>query len=268
MPIYTDIAAELWQKTKGTVPPGVEFETCYVADVTIIRVQILRDGLARKKGAYSTVDMPNFAYIDDHNRHYIDAIAHELKNFLPDEGDILVVGLGNASITADALGPEVCDKVLVTRHIPVEEDERAFLKLRGVSTFCPGIEGKTGLPAAATVRALVKDTQPAAVLCIDSLFTGDPARLGCTVQLTDTGLCPGGDEAKRLDKETLGVPVICMGVPTVMDAAEVCSCNHSLVVTPKEIDYIIRRAANVLGLSINRALQQNLSVAELTFLTS
>ncbi|MEG0803462.1 MAG: GPR endopeptidase, partial [Pygmaiobacter sp.] len=245
-----------------------QFASRYVGVVVITRVEILKYGLARRKGHYSTIDMPNFAYIDDRNHHYIDAIAHELANFLPETGDILVVGLGNAAITADALGPAVCDKVLVTRHIPVEEDERAFLKLRGVFALCPGIEAKTGLSAAETVRAVVESTKPAVVLCVDSLYTGDASRLGCTVQLTDTGLCPGGDETKRLDAKVLGVPVISMGVPTVMDAAEVCRSAHRLVVTPKEIDYIISRAANVLGLAINRAFQKELSVAELTFLTS
>lgn len=268
MAVYTDIAAELWQKTKGHVPPGVQFETRYVGDVTVTRVDILRDGLARRKGRYVTVDMPNFAYIDDHSRRYIDAISHEVRNFLPETGDILIAGLGNASVTADALGPSVCERILVTRHIPVAEDERAFLKLRNVAAVCPGIEGKTGLSAAQTLRALVQDMQPAAVLCVDSLCTGDVARLGCTVQLTDTGLCPGGEESKRLDQEVLGVPVISMGVPTVMDAADLCKSAHRLIVTPKEIDFIIARAANVLSLAINRALQRDLSVAELSFLTS
>lgn len=268
MAIYTDIASELWQKTKGQVPPGVKFETRYAGDVTVTRVDILREGLARRKGRYTTVDMPNFAYIDDRNRHYIGAIAHELANFLPEAGDVLVAGLGNAGVTADALGPAVCERILVTRHIPVEPDEQPFLKLRRVSAFCPGIEGKTGISAPESLRALVEKARPAAVLCVDSLCTSDPARLGCTVQLTDTGLCPGGDEAKRLDAAVLGVPVISMGVPTVMDAADLCPTAHRLIVTPKEIDCIIARAATVLSLAINRALQKQLTVGELAFLTS
>ena len=268
MSIYTDIASEIWQKSIGTVPDGVTFETRYIADVTITRVKIDREGLERKKGKYTTVDMPNFAYIDDRNNYYIDAIAHELRNYLPDEGSILIVGLGNIAITADALGPQVCDKIFVTRHIPIDKDESDIIKLRRVSVFCPGIEGKTGITSAESVRAVVKDTKPSAVLCIDSLFTGEAQRLGCTVQLTDSGVCPGGNEERRLDTETIGVPVISMGVPTVMDAADVCDTNHHLVVTPKEIDYIIIRAAKVLGLAINKAMQKDLSVAELSFLTS
>lgn len=268
MAIYTDIASELWQKTKGTVPAGVRFDTRYVGEVTITRVDILKEGLARRRGRYVTIDMPNFAYIDDHNRRYIDAVAHELRNFLPAQGDILVVGLGNSTVTADALGPEVCDKILVTRHIPVEEDERRFLKLRSVSAFAPGIEGKTGLTTGQTLLALARQLQPAAVLCVDSLSTGDPKRLGCTVQLTDTGLCPGGDEKKRLDEKLLGVPVIGLGVPTVMDAGDVCPTAHRLVVTPRDINFIVRRASQVLSLAINRALQQELTVTELSFLTS
>ena len=268
MAIYTDIAAEVWAGRKGTVPPGVRFETKYVADVTITRVHVTQDGLARRRGRYSTIDMPSFAYIDDRNEHYIGALAHEIKNYLPPTGDILVVGLGNDHITADALGPAVCGRILVTRHIPIERDERDILHLRGVSAFCPGIEGKTGLSAGETVKSVVSAVRPAAVLCIDSLFTSSPEHLGCTAQITDTGLCPGGEERKRIDTALLGVPTVCMGVPTVMDAGDLCHSRHRLVVTPKEIDYIISRAAGVLSLAINKALQQDLSVGELNFLTS
>lgn len=139
-----------------------------------------------------------------------------------------MVGLGNDHITADALGPAVCGRILVTRHIPIERDERDILHLRGVSTLCPGIEGKTGLSAGETVKSVVGAVRPAAVLCIDSLFTSSPEHLGCTVQITDTGLCPGGEERKRIDTELLGVPTVCMGVPTVMDAGDLCNSRHRL----------------------------------------
>lgn len=268
MAVYTDIAAEVWAGRRGTVPKGVRLETRHAGDVTITRVQITREGLARRKGRYSTVDMPNFAYIDDRNERYISALAEEIAAYLPPSGEILVVGLGNSRITADALGPAVCDGVLVTRHIPVDKDERELLSLRGVSALCPGIEGKTGLSAAETVKSVVQAIRPAAVVCVDSLFTSNPANLGCTVQITDTGLCPGGEEKKRIDAALLGVPTISLGVPTVMDAGELCASRHRLVVTPKEIDYIIRRAAAVLSLAINKALQSGLSVGELSFLTS
>ena len=268
MAVYTDIAAEVWAEKKGTIPPGVHFETRYVGDVSITRVKITRDGLARRRGRYSTIDMPNFAYIDGRSERYVKALAHEIKNFLPPRGEILVVGLGNDRITADALGPAVCGRILVTRHIPIERDERELLRLRGVSAFCPGIEGKTGLSAGQTVRSIVRGIRPAAVLCIDSLFTSTPEHLGCTVQITDTGLCPGGEERNWIDAALLGVPTISMGVPTVMDAGELCKSRHRLVVTPKEIDYLITRAAGVLSLAINKALQQELSVGELDFLTS
>lgn len=267
MAVYTDIAAELWQKNEQNVPKGVRVETRYAGDVTVTRVDIRQKGLARRPGRYVTVDMPHFAYIDHRARHYVGAIAHELKNMLPPAGEILVAGLGERTIAADALGPAVCSRVFVTRHIPVAEDERELIRLRQVTAVCPGTEGRTGLSPGETLGALVKAIRPAAVLCVDSLATSDPARLGCTVQITDTGICPGGEERKRLDSRLLGVPVIGMGVPTVMDAAEVCPAAHRLVVTPKEIDLIIDRAARVLSLAINRALQKELSVGELQFIT-
>ena len=147
---------------------------------------------------------PNFAYIDGRSERYVKALAHEIKNFLPPRGEILVVGLGNDRITADALGPAVLRRILVTRHIPIERDERELLRLRGVSAFCPGIEGKTGLSAGQTVRSIVRGHPPGAVLCIDSLFTSTPEHLGCTVQITDTGLCPGGEDAAGLTPRCWG----------------------------------------------------------------
>ena len=103
MAVYTDIAAEVWADRKGTIPPGVRFETRYVGDVSITRVEITRDGLARRRGRYSTIDMPSFAYIDDRNERYVGALAHEIKNYLPPRGEILVAGLGNDQLLAAAV---------------------------------------------------------------------------------------------------------------------------------------------------------------------
>ena len=128
------------------------------------------------------------------------------------------------------------------------------------------MEGNTGLATAELLQSVVRRLEPAAVVCVDSLCTSDVRRLGCSVQLSTAGLSP--HTAPPLTQQTLGVPVVAVGVPTVMEADTMLGAKRSLVVTPKDIDAIIRRGATLLALAINKALQPALSVGELTFLTS
>lgn len=267
MALYTDIAAELYPESKGEVPQGVRTHKANASGIGLVRVDIERAGLRRAKGRYITLDMPQFAEIDDKNEAYVWAIASQLRTLLPKEGLVLVAGVGNRAVTADALGPETADRVFVTRHLceggaPV--DER--FALRPVAAFSPGVEGSTGLATAELLQSLVKKLSPVAVVAVDSLCTSDPRRLGCSVQLSTAGLEPRS--APPLTKETLGAPVVAVGVPTVMDAGELLRSKRPLVVTPKDIDAIVRRGANLLALAINKALQPALTVGELTFLTS
>ncbi len=266
MSIYTDIAAELYPKSKGSVPRGVKTYTATAADIGLTRVEINRNGLRRPKGKYITLDMPQFAVIDDRNEAYVWAIASQLRALLPREGLVLVAGVGNRAVTADALGPETADRVFVTRQLCEEPDDSASLRLRPVAAFSPGVAGATGLATAELLQSVTARLSPAAVVCVDSLCTSDPRRLGCSVQLSTAGLSPRG--APPLTEETLGAPVVAVGVPTVMDSTATPDPAHPLVVTPKDIDAVIRRGATLLALAINKALQPALSVGELTFLTS
>ncbi|MDD3428696.1 MAG: GPR endopeptidase [Oscillospiraceae bacterium] len=266
MEIYTDIAAEMFGCEHGGLPAGVTVSTQSENDITVTRVSIENDNLAKTRGIYTTIDMPNMAYIDDHNEKYITAVATQLKALLPREGLILVAGLGNPAVTADALGPRTAEKIFVTRHLDKTADILP-LKLREVASFAPGVEGKTGMQTGEVLRSIVKKTSPACVICVDSLCTASAQRLGCTVQITNAALVPKSNPTQKINSNVLGVPVIAAGVPTVMQAGETIEGAEALVVCPKEIDAIIRRGSNVLSLAINKALQTKLAVSELAYLT-
>ena len=179
-------------------------------------------------------------------------------------GPVLVVGVGNRRVTADALGPRVAGQVLVTRGL---ETVAAPLGLRTVASIAPGPGGVTGLALAGIVAALVKEMDAAAVLAVDSLACAGPERLGRSVQLADAGLRPAGDTARSLTRDTVGVPVVALGIPTMMDAGAVCSVP-GLVVTPRDLDGLVRRGSNLLARAVNRALQPRLTPAELGRLVS
>lgn len=249
------------------MPPGVTTHTATASGISLVRVDVERTGLRRPKGSYITLDMPAFARIDERNEAYVWAIASQMRALLPKEGLVLVAGVGNRAVTADALGPETADRVFVTRNLcqtaPKKEDD---ITLRPVAAFAPGVEGTTGLATVELLQSLIRRLEPAAVVAVDSLCTSDVRRLGCSVQLSTAGLWPR--DAQPLTPARLGVPVVAVGVPTVMEAGEALHTKRPLVVTPKDIDAIIRRGATLLALAINKALQPALSVGELTFLTS
>ena len=135
-------------------------------------------------------------------------------------------------------------------------------------TFSPGASGATGIPLAQMLAGLVRAVKPAAILCIDSLCTSDPARMGRTVQISDTGLCPARPESgKCLTRAMLGVPVLAVGIPTMMEADELLG-RPGCVVTPRQLDDVVKRGAELLALAVNKALQQRLSIAELCYLAN
>ena len=194
---------------------------------------------------------------------------------------MLVTGLGNASITPDALGPESADMVLATRHIDGEFARSVGLDdLRPTAVLTPGVLGQTGTERGEIVRGVCTVVHPVAVVVVDALAARSVARLGCTVQLCDTGIAPGsgvGNNRQPLNAETLGVPVIGMGVPTVVDAATIARefsdrgeeapdltpRGAQMMVTPREVDVMIHRAARLVAMAINGALQPDYNPLEL-----
>lgn len=264
MAVYTDIASEIYAKSRGTVPPGVNISTGKSGPVTLTRIEITRPGLARPKGRYSLLEMPSLAVVDDKNERYVNAVAGELRALLPQSGSVLVVGVGNRRVTADALGPRTADGVLVTRGL----DKGGELGLREVSRVSPGASGSTGIPLAELLISLVRCTKPQALICVDSLCTGEAGRIGRSVQISDAGLCPARvGSTKCLTRAMLGLPVIAIGVPTMMEADEAVK-KPGLVVVPQHLDSVVQKGASLLALAINKALQPRLSLAELCYLAN
>ncbi len=257
----TEMADELFGRAKKA-PAGVRVATAQANGVTVTRVEITRDDLARPRGRYVTLEVPAVSLLDERDESVIEAVAQELRALLPAKGTILAVGVGNRRITADALGPRTVHKILATLGAA---SEAPLPGLRPVAAIAPGTTAATGVPLAELVGALVQRMRPAAVLCVDSLCSGEPERLGRSIQLSDTGLCPARAAAQRaLSPQALGVPVIAAGIPTLCDAKE----GRALVLVPRELDSVISHGAALLGTAINRALQPGLSIGQLCYLAN
>ncbi|MBQ7088251.1 MAG: GPR endopeptidase [Clostridia bacterium] len=233
---------------------------------THIRTARGAEAVGKPKGRYITAELPPLTDHEGELTNYAAAIGRELAALLPPEGTVLVAGLGNRAVTPDALGPATAEMVLATRHIRGEFARAAGLTdLRPTAVITPGVLGQTGTESSETVRGVCREIHPAAVIVIDALAAGEVKRLGQTVQLCDSGIAPGsgvGNDRRPLNREVLGVPVIGIGVPTVTDA-EVKGCDAPFMVTPKEIDLLISRAARLLAMSIHAALQPAYSPVEL-----
>ena len=214
-------------------------------------------------------------------------VAQTLRLMLPPKGTVLVLGLGNRRMTADALGDRVVSGILVTRHLQENEE------LRSVCAVSPGVLGVTGVETAELVRGLVERLKPAAVLAVDALAAMETSHIATTVQLTDTGIMPGsgvGNHRLGITADVLNVPVIAMGIPMVVyaftivrdalqniissekneeEAHELASqlirqAQSDLVVTPRNIDELVAGLADMLALAVNSALQPAYSIDELT----
>lgn len=282
MQLRTDLALELNEARKSV--DGIVRSGFLLDDARLSRIEIQTNEaaalLGRDKGRYVTLELPKLTDNDSRLERYASVIAEELRSMLPSGGSVLVVGLGNRQITPDTVGPRTADKVLATRHIREELARSVGLEdLRPTLVLSPGVTGQTGAEAGELVGAICRELKPVAVIAVDALAARSLARLGCTVQLCDTGIAPGsgvGNDRKALNQTTLGVPVIGLGVPTVVDArtlaVELTGCydqellepdGTQMVITPREIDLLVSRAARLLALAINGALQPEYSPAEL-----
>ncbi len=266
--IVTDMADELFGHGRirtgpgSHLPAGVRLVTARSGGVTVTRVRVTRSGLARPKGRYVTLDTPALSLLDERDEHLIGLAAGELRGLLPPDGPVLVVGVGNRRVTADALGPRTAQKVLVTagpaRAVPLEG-------VRPVYAVAPGVAAATGIPLAQLLAALVQSVRPAAVLCVDSLASAEPERLGRSLQFSDTGLFPADPaNARHITADRLGVPVVAAGVPTLCAARE----GDDLIVTPRALDSVIAQGSALLAAAINKALQPQFTVAQLCWLAN
>lgn len=282
--IRTDLAAEaheLWQQNtdQTTKLSGVRARDEEIEGLSLHRVEILSDegahALGKPCGTYLTLDVtPFFRHEAESFSRVIRAMGTLLCPLLPVKGTVLVAGIGNAAMTPDALGPRTLDHLLITRHLGA-----VLPDFRSVAAIAAGVLGTTGIEVAEWVKGAAHRVRPEAVILVDALAARSVDRLCTTIQIADSGLVPGsgvGNHRMALSRDALGVPVISVGVPTVVEAAtlardltgqeEPLRGKGTLFVTPDSIDIKIRDLAKLLGYGIDLALHPNLSEEDLAAL--
>lgn len=295
--VRTDLAVESKEKfEKDNVEiKGVsiheEYEKRLDLHTTLVRIETDHGArvMEKPKGTYITMETPDMIVPDeDYHREISQVLAHHLRELLhlEEEKSVLIVGLGNREITPDALGPLVIRNLKITRHI-VKEYGKAGMgeeKVHMVSSLVPGVMAQTGMETMEIIRGVIRETHPDALIAIDALAARSMKRLNCTIQITDTGISPGSgvmNYRNGLNKESLGIPVIGIGVPTVVDAAtivhdaiahlldsleeaemeefmgEVITPGlHSMFVTPKDVDETVKMLSYTISEGINIAMNR------------
>ncbi|WP_338055222.1 GPR endopeptidase [Sulfobacillus harzensis] len=311
--VYTDMAIEARDIVRGDAKeevPGVRVKETQDQGVVVTEVEIYEEAaeklMGKPRGHYVTLDVPTFKDRDpDLKRALMAKLTDQLKELLPEDiqGSVLVVGLGNWNATPDALGPRVVERILVTRHLGQVVPDDIKQRMRPVAAVAPGVLGTTGIETLDIIRGIVSEAKPDLVIAIDALAARNLDRLLGSVQIADTGIHPGsgvGNRRQGLTEESLGVPVIAIGVCTVVQSISIAqeaihqianqladdvafydilkqmapteqrglidevlgSRFSELMVTPKEIDMLIDDMADVLGEALNRALQPRLDASE------
>ena len=302
--VRTDLAMEACGGASSNMR-GVRIHTREEQGITQTTVHIDTPEAARQlmksQGTFVTILCDQLPHAGSELRERVAfRLCSALKKLLPALGDVLVIGLGNRHVTADALGAQVVEGTLVTRHLKdnVPGDLRG--RLRGVCAVAPGVLGVTGMETAEMVKGIVDRIHPCAVIAIDALAAMACERICTTVQVTDTGISPGsgvGNHRLGLTEDTLGVPVIAIGVPMVVYAStiardalailveDICAPEEDheavldslsqqlsqgalgeMVVTPREIDELVSNIAQTLAMGINMALQPKLEAREIPIL--
>lgn len=235
--VRTDLALEAKESVENVESGlrGVRVEEYEDNESEIVITKVYIDtkngakALGKPMGTYITLEACNLPEADDGYHQEISAeIARQLQELLPETEElaILVVGLGNREVTADSLGPKVVDNLYMTRHIIKEYGKAAYGrdKMHMISSIVPGVMAQTGMETAEIIRGVVEQTKPDVMIVIDSLAARSTKRLNRTIQITDTGIHPGsgvGNHRNALTREVMGIPVIAIGIPTVVDAVTI-----------------------------------------------
>ncbi len=299
----TDLALEAHQQAREieqTEISGVNSEEEGDDDVRITRVRITSqeaaDKLGKPVGTYITIEAPALLQNDAQIcRRTSEAIKNELSALISDINPSLtmVAGLGNSDITPDSIGPKTIRSLLITRHLFAEFSAEFTEGLSPVCAVAPGVLGITGIETGEIVKGIIDRVKPNLLIAVDALASRSMHRVSTTVQIANTGISPGsgvGNRRQSLTQQDLGIPVIAIGVPMVVDAISIAADavddileksgthmdenqkynmisetfrNNSMIVTPKDIDAIAERISNVLSQGINQALQPNIPIDEI-----
>lgn len=311
--IHVDLAVEAHEIVRGETGreiPGVIVDREKYENTTVTIVKIVEEDaeqlMGKPRGNYITIEAPA---LRDNNREaqqeVAEVLAEKLKSLfnLPENANILLVGLGNWNATPDALGPKVINQSMVTRHLYKYAPEELQGGLRSVSALAPGVLGITGIETAEIIKGVVEKIKPELIIVVDSLAAGSVERIATTIQIADTGISPGsgiGNRRSGINLETMGVPVIAVGIPTVVNAAVIAqvTVEHfleklqntpvlnqiyknlrpdfthqvindvlqpfagNLTVTPKEIDALILNTSKIVAGGISMALHPAIGLEE------
>ncbi len=289
MAFRTDLAVEAIENHKTAAAlPHVRQSDRTLEGFAVHEVRILSEDAAREigkpQGRYLTLELDALIRREeDAFPRACKALSTLLRELMPhpNDGPVLIAGLGNRMITPDAIGPQTADHVIATRHL-VAQSPAIFADWRPVSALAPGVLGQTGVETGEVICGVLDRVRPAAVIAVDALAAGRLSRLLRTVQLADTGITPGagvGNARAALNKETLGVPVIAVGVPTVVDGATLAheissqlgqpACealedlSQPVMITTRDIDREVADISRMIGYAVNMALHPHLSVADI-----
>jgi len=248
--VRTDLAVEakeIYSAENNGEMPGIDVEEYSEDDIKITNVKIVSDVgekmMGKPKGTYITIDIPEFVHYDGEAMDRVSIVMGKvLKPLikLEDSMTALVVGLGNWNVTPDSIGPKVISKIMVTRHLKELVPDSIDEGVRPVCAISPGVLGITGMETGEIIRGIVEKIKPNLVICIDALASRKMDRVNRTIQIGTSGISPGagiGNRRMQINQATLGVPVIAIGVPTVVDAATLANDTIDLV-----LDEMIRTA--------------------------
>jgi len=294
--ITTDLAVEHPSLQQDTPLPGITVRTQSQAGCELTHIEITDEtgarALGKPQGTYISLDLPpRLQRTPQSDRESISMLAEQLRALLPAPGrtqPLLAAGLGNARITPDAIGPQTVERLLVTRHMLENMPGETPREVNSLCAIAPGVLGTTGMETAEVICGIVQRIRPYAVIVIDALAAVDSDRINRTVQLSNTGIAPGsglGNHRQTIDARTLGVPVIAVGVPTVVYAHTIladvlerirpvtddweqlearildAAARHmeQLVVTPRDIDIAVSDLSGIIAGAINRAVHPHAS---------
>ncbi len=305
-------ANEAKEQNEETSLDGITIDEQNISDkIKVTKVKIINEqgeqSTGKPQGNYITIESPSMKENDTTvHEEIIKVLSQNIADLtkLNKKSLILIVGLGNRYITPDALGPLVISKILVTRHITESLPDEIDHDVRAVSAISPGVMGITGIETGEIIKGICESIKPDLIIAVDALAARKIERINATIQMSDTGISPGsgvGNKRMSLNKETLGIPVLAIGVPTVVDAATLINdtmdklldemseksqkggefykmlksldkeekynliyeiltpCDGNMFVTPKEVDAVVKRLANIISNSINIALHPAIS---------
>lgn len=280
----TDIAIESLDMTNkeaanaelidGVLIDKEEKKGCFITKLSV-RSEEASKRIGKPIGEYITIDAPNIRY----DNLSLETVSYEISDQIKRIADlkkdsvILVVGLGNRDITPDALGCDVFSKIIITNHMIKHSPEILTGGMRAVCAIAPGVLGTTGMESLEITKGVVSKLRPDVIIVIDALAAADFSRVSTTFQISDAGIAPGSGVGNNRDafcKESLGVKVVAIGVPTVVDAKSICDCERKgepMMVTPRDIDLVIQRCAKTIALGINLALHDDITIKDIEELT-